>query len=59
MLSKISETKTSTSWYHIHVKSEWKKVELKETGLRKSVNRDEDNMRSKREWLIKGTNSQL
>lgn len=37
MLSKISKTKTSTSWYHIRVKSEWKKVELTETELKKVV----------------------
>ena len=40
MLSKISETKTNTSWYHVHVKSQWKKVELTETELRKVVIQD-------------------
>ena len=39
-LSKISETKANTSWYHVHVKSEGKKVELPETELKKVVIRD-------------------
>ena len=41
MLSKISQTKTNTSWYHLHVKSKGKKkIELTERKNKKVVTRD-------------------
>ena len=52
-LSKISETKANTSWYHVHVKSEGKKSRTPRNRAEEGGHQGQEGMRN-RERLVKG-----